>query len=149
MPEAQPPSDPKPTPASITKSSREQAGVVTVSPDIQRACGLNSAETYFDYNSDAVTKGAESLFEGVIRCFTTGPLAGRQLALVGHADPRGDEEYNFALGGRRASRVEARLVKLGFPNDNISASSRGEMDAQGSDETSWRNDRRVDLQLGS
>jgi peptidoglycan-associated lipoprotein len=45
------------------------------------------------------------------RCFTTGALAGQGTKLVGHADPRGDSEYNLLLADRRAGQVSSTLAK--------------------------------------
>ena len=82
-------------------------------------------------------------------CFSTGPLAGRQMGLVGHADPRGESEYNMLLGERRATNVKQVIVSEGLAPDKMSTSSRGEMDATGTDEASWARDRRVDVVLAN
>jgi peptidoglycan-associated lipoprotein len=82
-------------------------------------------------------------------CFKDGPLKGRSMLLVGHADPRGDDEYNLVLGGRRADGVRGMLMKYGLGKDRITTSSRGEMDASGTEPESWAKDRRVDVKLGS
>jgi peptidoglycan-associated lipoprotein len=66
---------------------------------------------------------------------------------VGHADPRGDEEYNLALGGRRADAVADALAQRRLSRNQISTTSRGEMEASGTDEPSWAKDRRVDVTL--
>jgi peptidoglycan-associated lipoprotein len=81
-------------------------------------------------------------------CFSTGPLKGRQMRLVGHADPRGEPEYNLTLGGRRADNVKSFIAKQGLAEEQMSTTSRGEMDATGTDEASWARDRRVDVILG-
>ncbi len=123
--------------------------VLSIASGIREACGITQTETYFAYNSAAVEDTTTDLLRQVVACFTTGPLRGRELRVVGHTDPRGDEEYNYALGGRRAAKVQERLESLGFADQHLSTSSRGESDAQGTDEASWRNDRRVELALGS
>ena len=71
------------------------------------------------------------------------------MRLVGHADPRGDEEYNMVLGGRRADNVKSAIVQAGLHSSKIATTSRGEMDATGTDEAGWEKDRRVDVMLGS
>ena len=81
-------------------------------------------------------------------CFSTGPLKGRELRLVGHADPRGEEEYNMVLGGRRADNVKTAIAAQGLSAAKIATTSRGKLDATGSDESSWAKDRRVDVVLG-
>ena len=82
------------------------------------------------------------------RCFTSGPLKGRILKVVGHADPRGETEYNFVLGNSRADAVGGFLRSKGMDNAKVATTSRGELDATGTDESGWARDRRVDLLLG-
>jgi peptidoglycan-associated lipoprotein len=67
---------------------------------------------------------------------------------VGHADPRGGSDYNMTLGQSRADSVAMYLVKKGMDKSKAESSSRGAMDATGSDEPTWARDRRVDMMLG-
>ena len=69
------------------------------------------------------------------------------MQLVGHADPRGTDEYNLGLGTRRAETVSSYLQRLGVPPRQLEASTRGAIDATGANELGWRLDRRVDLEL--
>lgn len=131
-----------------SESDSNQGAVVTVSDDIRRRCGIAEDATHFAYDSSRVSKQADSLLSRVVTCFTEGPLAGATLSLVGHADPRGDEEYNYVLAERRATGVQQRLESLGLPEHRISTTSRGEIHASGTDEATWAHDRRVDLQIG-
>jgi outer membrane protein OmpA-like peptidoglycan-associated protein len=83
-----------------------------------------------------------------VTCFTSGPLKGRTLKLVGHADPRGDSDYNMTLGQSRADSVAGYMRSKGMDKAKTESTSRGAMDATGSDDPSWARDRRVDLMLG-
>jgi peptidoglycan-associated lipoprotein len=74
-------------------------------------------------------------------------LKGRSVRLVGRADPRGTQEYNMALGERRSNAVGKYLAGLGVGSGQMSETSRGALDATGSDEAAWRKDRRVDLDV--
>ena len=65
--------------------------------------------------------------------------------VTGLTDPRGTEEYNLALGDRRAQSAKKYLESLGLRRQ-LSSSSMGEELATGSDEGSWSRDRRVDFQ---
>ncbi|MFI5302902.1 MAG: OmpA family protein, partial [Polyangiales bacterium] len=80
-------------------------------------------------------------------CFATGPLKGRKLSLIGRADPRGETEYNVALGQSRADAVQRYIGGRGVAASQLSSSSRGALDASGGDESGWAKDRRVDLVL--
>jgi peptidoglycan-associated lipoprotein len=66
---------------------------------------------------------------------------------MGRADPRGETEYNFVLGESRASSVRTYLMGLGLDGSRISTTSRGKLDATGTDEAGWQLDRRVDVDL--
>jgi peptidoglycan-associated lipoprotein len=69
------------------------------------------------------------------------------MKLVGHADPRGDDEYNMVLGGQRADHVSDALTRKGMGADKLAATSRGELDARGQDEGGWSKDRRVEVMI--
>lgn len=136
-------------PPAVAQPSNDAPEVLAIERGIREACGITQSETLFAYNSTTVDQTSQGLLAKIAECFSTGPLAGKTLLLVGHTDPRGDEEYNYALGGRRAARVQERLEQQGLDASRTAASSRGESDARGIDEEGWRNDRRVDLILGS
>jgi len=128
-------------------SDSPNAASIAISDGIRSACGLSETDAFFDYDSARVTPKADRVLSGLASCFTVGPLKGRGMRLVGHADPRGDSEYNLLLGGRRADGVGSALSKKGLDADRISSSSRGEMDARGSDEATWAGDRKVEVML--
>jgi peptidoglycan-associated lipoprotein len=122
---------------------------INISEDIKKACGITDAEAFFAYDSANVRPQDKAVLTKLATCFSTGPLKGRQMRFVGHADPRGDEEYNMTLGNRRADNVKNAIVDAGLAAAQVATTSRGEMDATGTDEASWEKDRRVDVLLGS
>lgn len=135
-------------PASVAeKPATDTTSSIEVAENIAQACGLASSETFFEYNSARLNKVADDMFARLATCFTTGPLASRTMTVVGHADPRGDDEYNLTLGGSRAGSVADALEQKGLPAAQVKTSSRGELDATGSDEASWSRDRKVALLL--
>jgi peptidoglycan-associated lipoprotein len=119
-------------------------GGVSVDPEIARTCDLPSS--HFDFDSADLRASAEHL-DRVATCFSRGPLAGRKLTLVGHADSRGETEYNFALGHRRAGTVAEYIQSRGVHPAQVATTSRGEIDAIGTDDAGWARDRRVDVVL--
>ncbi len=124
---------------------------VNVDPDILKACNLKfdnvEDSPKFDFDTDQLTPGEKNILEQVAKCLTTGPLKGRAVQLVGRADPRGTTEYNMGLGARRAHNTKDFLAQLGVAQTQMSETSRGELDATGTDENGWRKDRRVDVKL--
>ncbi len=121
---------------------------INISEEIKKACGISDSDAYFAFDSANIRPQDHKILGQLATCFTSGPLAGREMRLVGHADPRGDEDYNMVLGGRRADNVKGFIVKKGLDDGKVVTSSRGEMDATGTDESSWSRDRRVDVMLG-
>lgn len=72
-----------------------------------------------------------------------------ELLVAGHADERGSNEYNLALGERRAYSVKRYLVSLGFDADNIRIISYGEekpVDPRHNEEA-WRKNRRAETKI--
>ena len=123
------------------------ASAVRISPEIIKTCGINDTDAHFAFDSADLRPGEQRGLDAVAACFTAGPLKGRTLRIVGHADPRGSAEYNVVLGQSRADAVSAYIVGKGLDRAKAQSSSRGEMDAAGTDEPSWAQDRRVDLLL--
>lgn len=124
------------------------ASAVRISDEIVKACGINEPDAYFAFDSANLRPQDAKVLLQVVTCFSTGPLKGRSLKIVGHADPRGGSDYNMTLGQSRADSVASYLVKKGMDKSKTESSSRGAMDATGSDEPSWARDRRVDMMLG-
>jgi len=149
--EQPPPRAPTPGPEPVAQPaiSSPTRSVVSISEDIRRACGVNDAEAHFAFDSARLSSSDYPILDKLVRCFSSGPLAQRQMRLVGHADPRGGEEYNLVLGGSRAGGVMGFLVDRGLSAEQVVSTSRGEMDAKGTDEGSWAEDRRVDILLAN
>ncbi len=138
-------SDAKPAPGTPVSTN------VSASDELVKQCQLTvSSEQQtpkFDFNQAELTTSDRDVLNQIARCVTTGPLKGRKLQLVGRADPRGTEEYNLSLGDRRAHNVETYLQRLGVGTPQLAETTRGALDATGTDDAGWRRDRRVDLQL--
>lgn len=144
-----PPVTPAPAPAPEKPGDDPTQSNINIADEIRRACGISDAEARFAFNSARVREADRAILKKLAVCFSTGPLKGREMRLVGHADPRGESEYNMVLGDRRASNVKSAIAREGLAEDRIATTSRGEMDATGTDEASWAKDRRVDVMLGN
>lgn len=72
-----------------------------------------------------------------------------RLTIEGHCDERGSDEYNLALGERRAGVVSRYLKDLGVPGSRLATVSFGEDRpvAQGHDESAWQKNRRAELRV--
>jgi peptidoglycan-associated lipoprotein len=142
-----PAAKPAPTPPKPASPS------VAVSDDLAKQCSLQLGNTQaapkFDYDTSELMPADRDVLQQIATCVTTGPLKGKKLELTGRADPRGTEEYNLGLGTRRAGSVSSFLMRLGVQQGQLGETTRGALDASGTDESGWRTDRRVDITLGS
>jgi len=124
------------------------ASSVSISDEIRTKCGIPDADAYFTFDSSHLTTHDRTPLDLVAKCFTSGPLAGHSVKLVGRADPRGESDYNITLGQSRADAVGSYLDGRGLAKGKTLTTSRGSMDANGTDESGWQHDRRVDVMLG-
>jgi peptidoglycan-associated lipoprotein len=69
--------------------------------------------------------------------------------IEGNCDERGTEEYNLALGERRAHAAKQYIVNTGVPASRIDTVSFGESKpaAPGHDESAWKWNRRADFKV--
>ncbi len=122
---------------------------ISVSEEALKACNINldslDKAPKFDFDKANLKPEDMPILEKIAECFSTGPLKDSGVRLVGHTDPRGTQAYNQALGMRRATSVANFLSEHGVKADRIEKTSRGELDATGTDEASWARDRRVDV----
>ncbi|UCE78500.1 MAG: peptidoglycan-associated lipoprotein Pal [Nitrospiraceae bacterium] len=78
----------------------------------------------FDYDKYAVKSQYRSTLQSISAWMTKN--GGATLSIEGHCDERGTNEYNLALGDRRAKAVKDYLVSLGVPSSKIEILSYGE-----------------------
>lgn len=133
-----------PTPAPAPAPRIERAPVKT-EEKITVPVDLRFNTVYFDYDKSnirsdqrgTITDNAELLskYETV------------KIKIEGHCDERGSNEYNIALGERRAASTKRFLVEYGISSSRIETVSFGEeRPAQtGHNETAWSKNRRCEF----
>ena len=152
-PDVAPKPEAKPeAPALVVEKDTQVSPGIALSGDIATMCNIKSTMTtkanpQFDYDKDELTADDRTVLDQLATCLTTGALKGKAVALIGRADPRGTEEYNLGLGSRRASSVGRYLGRLGVSDPQMAVTTRGALEATGTDEAGWKQDRRVDVQL--
>jgi peptidoglycan-associated lipoprotein len=144
-------SEPAPAAAApaVDKDTKVSPGIA-LSGDLAAMCNIKAPQSMnpkFDYDKDELTPEDRTVLDQLATCLTSGAAKGKSVALIGRADPRGTEEYNLGLGSRRAASVSQYLARLGVGEPQLSVTTRGALEATGTDEAGWRNDRRVDVQL--
>ena len=130
----------EPPPAKKEEPKQEEAVAVKAS----EAVALETV--YFDFDKsdlrqdsrDILSKNAEALLK---------KITDAKVKIEGHCDERGSDEYNVALGDRRAKSVAKYLTTLGIGADRISTVSFGKEKpaVQGHDEAAWAKNRRAEF----
>jgi len=102
-------------------------------------------KVYFDFDSSALRADAMAILQANAEKIKQAP--GVPIQIEGHCDERGTQEYNVALGERRALAVRDYLIKLGISGDRLLTISYGEeMPADpGHNEAAWAKNRRCEF----
>ena len=107
---------------------------------------LEIAPVYFDLDQFEIRTEFESVLTSAATALKD---SGAMVVIQGHCDERGSDDYNVALGERRAGAVRKYLYNLGVPMGQMSIVSYGEARpaVSGSGETAWRLNRRAQFQV--
>lgn len=100
---------------------------------------------FFEFDQYILTPEARDILARNVRFMEAHPDT--RIIIEGHCDERGSDEYNLALGERRARAVQTYLVTLGVPAEQLSIISYGEeipLDPESSEEA-WARNRRADF----
>jgi peptidoglycan-associated lipoprotein len=109
---------------------------------------FKASTVYFDFDSAVVKQNERSKAEAVAEHLKRTPT--HKIQIEGHCDERGTEEYNRALGERRALAIREYLVlSLGVASDRVYTISYGEdrPAESGHDEPAWKKNRRGEFIL--
>ncbi len=100
---------------------------------------------YFDFDSSSLRPDALAILRENAELIKKAP--GIIVQVAGHCDERGTQEYNLALGERRALCVREHLMKLGVSGDRMITISYGEEfpAVQGNNEAAWSQNRRAEF----
>jgi peptidoglycan-associated lipoprotein len=100
---------------------------------------------YFEFDRSALRGDARATLQGNAEYLRRNPRVG--VEIQGNCDERGSQEYNLALGMRRAEAAKRYLVDLGIEAARLRTISFGEENpaARGSGESVWAKNRRDDF----
>lgn len=113
----------------------------TVEPPPPGPCQLQAV--YFAFDESTLDDNSRRSLETNVSCM--GERSIQSVMITGMTDPRGTEEYNMALGDRRARSTRDHLQRLGVERRRMQTRSVGEEQATGADESGWARDRRAEL----
>lgn len=136
---------PAPTPVQPTQPTEDPAAVAA-----RITAGLLAElrqMPHFDFDKSEIRFEDRGLLERVSRILAAN--GGLQLRISGHADDRGSDEYNLALGSRRAGAVKTYLTNTGIDGSRLTVVSYGEERPlqTGQDEASWAANRRAEFEV--
>jgi peptidoglycan-associated lipoprotein len=119
-----------------------QPSQATPPPSESRHVDLQTV--YFDFDKYDIRADAKPVLRSNAEQIKS---VGGTVTVEGHCDERGSEEYNLALGERRANAAKRYLVDLGVPSSKLVTVSFGEdrPAVQGHDESAWRYNRRAEF----
>ena len=102
---------------------------------------------HFAYDSAAIKRSEQSSLQAVATALRGDPST--KLLIEGNCDERGTEEYNRALGERRALAAREALAKQGVDSSRVRTISYGKDKSvdSGHDEGAWSKNRRDDFVL--
>lgn len=106
-----------------------------------------TARIHFNFDDSSILPQAQQILQQKAQLLRSHPDI--QLKIAGNADERGSEEYNLALGMRRAQAAKTFLTNYGLDASRFSTVSYGEERpiAQGHNEQAWAQNRRDDFTI--
>jgi peptidoglycan-associated lipoprotein len=106
-------------------------------------------DAFYNYDEATLDDAAQAALTASATWLRSEQGAGYKLLIEGHCDERGTEQYNLALGDRRANSAKDYLVTLGIDAARIRTVSYGEERPfeDGHDEAAWSQNRRAHLVL--
>lgn len=132
--------EPQPQP---TNTAPDRSGIIRDSlAAVERARAALLAKVYFDFDQDVLRDDQRSVLEAKLPVLRANPNV--RIRIEGHADERGSDEYNLALGMRRAQTAKKFLTDNGIDASRIDIASLGEERpvCQDHSESCWSQNRR-------
>ncbi len=151
-PKAAPEAKPEPAPAPKAEGEDAAAREARLRAEKEKELlnqikAFESENIYFDFDKYEIKPEAKA----VLKKKADWLLANSKynVRIEGHCDERGTNEYNLALGERRANAAKEYLIALGVKAARISTISYGEERpaVQGHNEEAWAKNRRAEFKL--
>ncbi len=124
-----------------------EAPVATVSAVELAAQQISDGIILFDFNKYDIKAEYREVLQQAAELMKQHPSI--KVRLEGHCDARGTQEYNLALGERRARAAYEYLVRLGVPAEQLEIISFGKERpaVQGTGEEVWAKNRRDEFNV--
>ncbi len=116
--------EPKPEPVAVPTPAAEPAPVPPPPAPVAEPLKITLEDIHFDFDKATLTKEAREILARDIATLKENP--GVNVQIEGHTCAHGSEDYNMALGERRANAVKEYLVNEGIAADRMTTISYGE-----------------------
>lgn len=123
-------------------------GEESFTPEEARAAAqISDGTIYFAYDSFELRGDSKNVLSQKANVMKQYPQL--RVVIEGHCDERGTEEYNLALGERRARAAYEFLINLGIPASQMDMVSFGKLHpvAYGGGESTWAQNRRDEFKV--
>jgi peptidoglycan-associated lipoprotein len=149
-PVAEPLPAPEPVDDSADRDRLERERIAKEAAERSRAVAADlAAMINFDYDQAVVRPADQATLDRKAVILIANPSV--KLRISGHADERGSDEYNLALGNRRGGAAKRYLENKGVDGSRLDVISYGEERPlnPGSDETAFAQNRRDEFEVTS
>ncbi len=109
-------------PAPAAEAPKQQEEAPPPPAPKMEAPAMELADVFFDYDRYAVREDAAMTLENDAKVFKGNSM---KITIEGHCDERGTDEYNIALGAKRAAAVKKYLTDMGVEAQRITTVSYG------------------------
>ena len=147
-PAAEPTPEPPPVDDSAERERMERERMAREAEERSRAVAADlAAMINFDYDQATVRQADQATLDRKAAVLQANPNV--KLRISGHADERGSDEYNLALGNRRAAAAKRYLESKGIDASRVEVISYGEERPlnPGTDETAFAQNRRDEFEV--
>lgn len=131
----------------VDTSAQDAAAAAAAARIAADAAAKGLERIHFDFDQHVLTPAAKGVLVSNAGLLRAAP--GINILIEGHCDERGSDEYNLALGERRAMATKSYLISLGVAADRMSVISYGEempINAASTKEA-WAQNRRANFKV--
>jgi len=135
--------------AERVRRQREADSLAALSRSSEEVRSTLTAMIHFDLDKSNVRSEDAGVLDQKVAILQANPDL--RIRIGGHCDERGSDEYNLALGNRRAQAAKQYLVSHGIDASRIETQSWGEEKplVDGHDESAWSQNRRAEFEVTS
>ena len=126
---------------------READSLAALARSGEEVRAMLATMVHFEYDKADVRSDDAAVLDAKVSILQANPNL--RIRVHGHCDERGSDEYNLALGNRRAQAAKQYLVSHGIDASRIETQSWGEERpiAQGMTEDAWAQNRRAEFEI--